>query len=76
MSNEERRLTNIIQEQQKALSHWREQADIDYVKLQKLYWTLIEASDHIENNGGDPRMLSKIETTLTAIRIAPPKVFR
>jgi hypothetical protein len=41
-----------------------------------LYWTLAAAHDHIEANGGDPAMLSKIEDALTAIRVPPPKVFK
>jgi hypothetical protein len=76
MTNEESRLNHIIKSQQEALHHWREQADLDYVKLQRLYWTLVEARDHIENHGGDPKMLTKIEDALTAIRVPPPKNFK
>jgi hypothetical protein len=76
MTNEEMRLSNVVSAQLEALHHWRQQADLDYVKIQRMYHALLEAREYVENNGGDPATLSRIDDALSGVRPAPPKVFR
>ena len=70
-TNEEMRLQHVVDEQLKALHHWRQQADLDYVKIQRMYHALIGAREYVE----EPYTLSQIDDALAGVNPAPPKVF-
>jgi len=75
MTDEEQRLNNIIKAQQEALLHWREQADMDYMRLQRLYWSLANARAYVVETNGPDRILKDIDNSLNGVRVMPPKVF-
>jgi hypothetical protein len=75
MTDEESRLNNIIKAQQDALLHWREQADQDYMRLQRLYWALSYARDYVFDTSGPNELQQAIDSALSGVRVFPPKVW-
>ena len=77
-SNEISRLEHVVQAQQEALGHWRRQADLDYVQIQRMYYALLTARDCIENAGvrKTSSALLTIDEALSGVRMIPPKEFQ
>ena len=75
MTDEEARLTNIVEAHKKALHHWRQKADLDYVQMQRLYNALEGARTFIVVHGGDPALLNEIDDATAGVEFMPPKVF-
>lgn len=76
MTNEEMRLSNVVSAQLEALHHWRKQADLDYMKLKRLYWALVEARDFIKLEGINSVLLQKLDTVIANVVVSPPKEFK
>ena len=81
MPNEEMRLHNIIEAQQKALHEWRKKADLDYVILQRMYYALDDAYDFIgdhvdESVEGRNEMMDLMDDACKTVDLFPPRIFK